>query len=327
MNWNRTTVLVTGAGGFIGSHLTERLASLGAKTRAFVRYNSANSWGWLNDSALKDDIEVILGDIRDRDSLRSATKGVEVIFHLAALIAIPYSYRTPLSYTRTNVEGTVNMLQAAVDENANLFVHTSTSEAYGTAQYIPINEDHPLQGQSPYAASKIGADKMAESFHLSYGLPLAILRPFNTYGPKQSARAVIPTIITQALTESEIKLGSLEPTRDFNYIADTVEGFIRIAQSPNAIGQVVNVGSGRETSISDVATIVMSLIGKTVPIAHSSERVRPKTSEVERLCADNSKAARLLNWSPQTSLEDGIGKTIEWIQSNIERYRTGLYTI
>jgi dTDP-glucose 4,6-dehydratase len=327
MDWEHQTVLVTGAGGFIGSHLTERLVGLGAHTHALVRYNSANSWGWLDSSPVKGNIEVFVGDIRDRDSLRQAMHGVDIVFHLAALIAIPYSYHTPLSYIRTNVEGTLNVLQAAMDAGIRLVVHTSTSEVYGTARYVPIDEEHPLQGQSPYSASKIGADKIAEAFHLSFGLPVTIIRPFNTYGPRQSARAVIPTIITQALTQPVVRLGNLEPTRDFSYVADTVEGFIRIAECPEAIGQVINIGSGQEISIRNLTNTILRIVGKDIPVVCDDQRVRPENSEVERLCADNSKAQRILGWRPQHTLEDGLAKTIEWIGGNLERYRLGVYTI
>lgn len=326
MDWNHQTVLVTGAGGFIGSHLTERLVALGARTRALVRYNSANSWGWLDSSPVKSDIEVIPGDIRDRDSLRQAIRGVDIVFHLAALIAIPYSYHTPLSYIRTNVEGTLNVLQAAIDAGVRLVVHTSTSEVYGTARYVPIDEDHPLQGQSPYSASKIGADKLAEAFHRSFGLPITIIRPFNTYGPRQSARAVIPTVITQALTQPAVHLGNLEPTRDFSYVADTVEGFIRIAECPEAIGQVINTGSGQEISISDLANTILNLIGRGIPIICDNKRVRPENSEIKRLCADNSKAWEILGWRPRYTLKDGLVQTIEWMEKNLERYHLGVYT-
>ena len=327
MDWNHQTVLVTGAGGFIGSHLTERLVALGARTRALVRYNSADSWGWLDSSPVKDDIEVILGDIRDRDSLRQAIQGVDTVFHLAALIAIPYSYHTPLSYIRTNVEGTLNVLQAAMDAGVRLVVHTSTSEVYGTARYVPIDEDHPLQGQSPYSASKIGADKLAEAFHRSFGLPVAVIRPFNTYGPRQSARAVIPTIITQVLTQPEVHLGNLEPTRDFSYVADTVEGFVRIAECPESVGQVINTGSGQEISIGDLANTILNLIGREIPIICDNQRVRPENGEVERLCADNTKAREILGWQPRYTLKDGLVQTIDWMEENLERYRLGVYTI
>lgn len=325
--WDSKTVLVTGAGGFIGSHLTERLVALGAKTRALVRYNSANSWGWLNNSPCKDDIEIILGDIQDRDSVYEAVKGVDVIFHLAALIAIPYSYQSPLSYIRTNIEGTLNVLQAARSLDVARIVQTSTSEVYGTARYVPIDENHPLQGQSPYSASKIGGDKLAESFYLSFGLPVSIIRPFNTYGPRQSTRAVIPTIITQAKTQSEVRLGSLTPTRDFNYVADTVEGFIKMAESPDAVGKFINIGSGQEISIGDLAKTIANLLGKDIPVVCDNQRLRPKNSEVERLCAANNLAKEVLNWQPQHTLKEGLAKTIQWMENNLEHYRPNRYTI
>lgn len=328
MDWKNRKVLVTGAGGFIGSHLTERLVELGARTRALVRYNSAGSWGWLDASPVKSEIEVISGDIRDRDSLQRAVDGVEVVFHLAALIAIPYSYHAPLSYVRTNIEGTLNVLQAAMQANAELVVHTSTSEVYGTAQTVPISEEHPLQGQSPYSASKIGADKIAESFQCSYGLPIVTVRPFNTYGPRQSARAVIPTIITQALESDAIRLGNLAPTRDLNYVTDTAEGFIRAAEKPEAVGRVINIGTGCEISIGELATTILKMMGKeNLSVTCEDDRVRPEKSEVERLCADNRKAREILDWQPRVSLEEGLAQTIVWMQENNERYRPGVYTI
>ena len=327
MNWSDKRVLVTGAGGFIGSHLTERLVELGAKTRAFVRYSSTGSWGWLDQSPRKNDIEVVLGDIRDQDTVMHALAGVDIVFHLAALIAIPYSYQAPLSYVRTNVEGTLNVLQAAQRAESEVVVHTSTSEVYGTARTVPIDENHPLQGQSPYSASKIGADKIAESFHLSFGLPVVTVRPFNTFGPRQSARAVIPTIITQALNGAEIRLGNLEPTRDLNFIADTVEGFIKAAETPKAIGETINLGSGREISIGDLAALILKLMNRDIPIALESARVRPENSEVDRLCADSRKGQSILGWTPKYSLEEGLSATIEWIRENSERYRTGIYVV
>lgn len=327
MNWSNKRVLVTGAGGFIGSHLTERLVELGAKTRALVRYNSAGTWGWLDQSSHKDDVEVVLGDIRDHDIVDRAVAEAEVVFHLAALIAIPYSYHAPLSYVRTNVEGTLNVLQGAQRAGSEVVVHTSTSEVYGTARTVPIDENHPLQGQSPYSASKIGADKIAESFNLSFGLPVVTVRPFNTFGPRQSARAVIPTIITQALNGSEIRLGNLEPTRDLNFVADTVEGFIKAAETPKAIGEVINLGSGREISIRELAALILTLMNKEIPIAFEGARVRPENSEVDRLCADSRKGQSILGWTPQYSLEEGLAATIEWIRENSERYRTGIYVV
>jgi len=327
VNWSQKTVLVTGAAGFIGSHLSERLVALGATTRALVQYNSTATWGWLDTSPAKEHVEVFLGDVQDRDSLRAALKGVDIVFHLAALIAIPYSYNAPISYVRTNVEGTLNVLQASLDAGAQLVVHTSTSEVYGTARQVPISEDHPLQGQSPYAASKIGADQMAQAFHLSFGLPVATIRPFNTYGPRQSARAVIPTIITQALTQPTVRLGNLAPTRDFSYVADTVTGFIRIAEYPEAVGQVINIGSGQEISIGELAKTILELVRSQIPLLTDENRLRPENSEVDRLLADNNKAQALLGWSPQYTLKDGLTRTINWIEDNIGQYRLGTYTI
>jgi NAD dependent epimerase/dehydratase len=327
LNWQNKKVLVTGAGGFIGSHLTERLVELGASTRALVHYNSAGAWGWLDASPVRDEVEVIQGDICDRDSMTRATAGVEIVFHLAALIAIPYSYHAPLSYIRTNVEGTLNVMQAAKSAGAELVVQTSTSEVYGTARSVPISEEHPLQGQSPYSASKIGADKIAEAVHRSFGLPVTIVRPFNTYGPRQSARAVIPTIITQALKRDAIRLGNLEPTRDLNFVTDTAEGFIRAAESPAAVGQVINIGTGLEISIGELAARILKMIGRELPIICEDQRVRPDKSEVERLCADNRRALELLNWQPRVSLEEGLRRTIAWLQENNERYKPGVYAI
>jgi NAD dependent epimerase/dehydratase len=327
MNWNHRTVLVTGAGGFIGSHLTERLVELGARTRALVRYNSVGSWGWLDHSPVKDDIEITIGDVRDRDSLRQAIRGADMVFHLAALISIPYSYQSPLSYIRTNVEGTANVLQLALEENVGLVVHTSTSEVFGTARTIPIDENHVLQGQSPYSATKIGADKLAEAYRLSFGLPVATIRPFNAYGPRQSARAIIPTIITQAQTQPFLSLGSLDPTRDFTFVADTVQGYIHIAEHPEAIGEVINVGSGQEISIGDLANLIMRLVGRDIPIVADKQRMRPPDSEVERLCADNSKAKRIIDWNPRVTLTQGLISTIEWMDQNLHRYRPEVYSV
>ncbi len=327
MDWSRTRVLVTGAGGFIGSHLTERLVELGARTRAFVHYNSTGSWGWLERSPVRGDIETVLGDIQDRDLVDEAVRGVDVVFHLASLIAIPYSYRAPQSYVRTNVEGALNVCQAARASNVSRLVHTSTSETYGTARYVPIDEAHPLQGQSPYSASKIGADKIVESFHLSFDLPVVTVRPFNTYGPRQSARAVIPTIITQALANRPIRLGSVAPTRDLNYVADTVDGFIRIAESDRALGQTINLGTGREISIGDLAALILKLTGRDLPIETDADRVRPAGSEVERLCADTRRARELAGWEPRCSLEDGLRRTIAWIEEHVDQYKPGVYAI
>lgn len=323
--WAGRPVLVTGAGGFIGSHLVERLVGLGARVRAFVRYTSDGGWGWLDHSDVKGEIEVVLGDVQDAESVERAVGGNDVVFHLAALIAIPYSYSAPLSFVRTNVEGTLNVLQAARKAGVARVVHTSTSEVYGTAVRVPIAEDHPLQGQSPYSASKIGADKVAEAFFQSYRLPVATVRPFNTYGPRQSARAIVPTIVTQALASSEVRLGNLAPTRDLTFVGDTVDGFVRLADCPDAVGHVVNLGTGREISVGDLAELILRLVGREIPIVTEDERIRPAGSEVERLCADASRARALTGWEPSWALEDGLGKTISWIGENLDRYRVGAY--
>jgi len=328
MNWTGKRVLVTGAGGFIGSHLAERLTELGARTRALVRYTSNGNWGWLDSSQRKGDMEVMLGDIRDRDSVREAMRGIDEVFHLAALIAILYSYHAPDSYVQTNVVGTLNVLQTARDVGAERVVHTSTSEVYGTARYVPIDEKHPLQGQSPYSASKIGADKMAEAFHLSFGLPVVTVRPFNTYGPRQSARAVIPTIVTQCLAgQRTIRLGNLEPTRDLSHVADTVEGFLAAANSQQAVGQVLNLGNGKEISIGDLARRIAQLAGADIAIECDEQRMRPAGSEVERLLADNGQMKALTGWQPRMTLDEGLRGTIEWIRENMGRFRVGTYTV
>lgn len=327
MNWHGKRVLVTGAGGFIGSHLTERLVEVGAEVRALVHYNALGRWGWLDHSPIREHVEVISGDICDRDSVRQAMQNREIVFHLAALIAIPYSYRAPASYVRTNINGTLNVLHAARELNVERVVHTSTSEVYGTAQYVPIDESHPLQGQSPYSASKIGADKLVEAFHLSFELPVVTVRPFNTFGPRQSARAVIPAIITQCLTKETISLGNLTPTRDLNYVSNTVEGFLLAASAPNAIGQTVNLGSGREISIGELAQLIARLVGREITIQIDQKRLRPEKSEVERLLAENTLAKKLLGWEPHISLEEGLERTIDWMKQNIERYRPGVYLV
>jgi NAD dependent epimerase/dehydratase len=321
------TVLVTGAGGFIGSHLTECLAEQSARVRAFVHYNALGSTGWLDKSPWRDKIEILAGDICDRDSVRTAMQGAEVVFHLAALIAIPYSYRAPDSYVRTNVIGTLNVLQSARELGVGRVVHTSTSEVYGTARHVPIDEAHPLQGQSPYSASKIGADKMAEAFHLSFGLPVVTVRPFNTFGPRQSARAVIPTIISQALEGGVVRLGSLHPTRDLNFVSNTVDGFLRAALEPAAIGRTVNLGSGREISIGDLAALIGRIMDRRLEITSEDQRIRPERSEVERLLADNVLAASLLNWRPTVGLEEGLRRTIEWVKANRDKYCPQKYTV
>jgi NAD dependent epimerase/dehydratase len=320
-------VLVTGAGGFIGSHLAERLVEAGAQTRAFVHYRSNGSWGWLDSSPRKADIEIVAGDICDRDCVVKAMRNTDAVFHLAALIGIPYSYDAPSSYVATNVSGTLNVLQAARELNVERLVHTSTSEVYGTARRVPIDEQHPLQGQSPYSASKIGADKLAESFFLSFALPVVTIRPFNTFGPRQSARAVIPTIISQCLTGDVVKLGSLHPTRDFNYVGNTIDGFIRCAEAKDAVGHTINIGSGSEVSIEDVARRIIRIVGKSVEIRHDPKRARPGTSEVERLIADNSVAIKLLGWKPAISMDEGLRLTIDWIRDHLDEYRPGAYSV
>jgi dTDP-glucose 4,6-dehydratase len=327
VNWQGREVLVTGAGGFIGSHLAERLVDEGAKVRALVHYNALGSWGWLDQSPLAAHMEVLAGDITDPGCVRRAVQGQKVVFHLAALIAIPYSYLAPASYVRTNVEGALNLLQAALEAQVERVVHTSTSEVYGSARRVPIDEEHPLCGQSPYSASKIAADKMAEAFHLSFGLPLVTVRPFNTFGPRQSARAVIPTIISQCLAGQPLKLGNLSPTRDLNYVSNTVDGFLAAAQADKALGRTVNLGSGREISIGDLARLICQLTGRPPEIQTEEERLRPAGSEVERLLADNTLAAELLDWRPAVTLEQGLEKTIAWLGEHLERYRPGVYVI
>ena len=327
MSWKGKRVLVTGAGGFIGSHLTERLVEVGANVRALVHYNALGTWGWLDQSPVCSDVEVVAGDICDRDSVRQAMQGVEIVFHLAALIAIPYSYHAPASYVRTNVEGTLNVLQVSRELDVARVVHTSTSEVYGTARYVPIDEAHPLQGQSPYSASKIGADKLAEAFRLSFDLPVVIVRPFNTFGPRQSARAIIPTIITQCLTGETVRLGNLYPTRDLSYVSDIMEGFLLAASVPAAVGQTINLGSGREIRVGDLAQLIARLVGQPIAIESDEQRVRPDKSEVERLLADNTLARTLLGWEPVVSLEAGLERTIEWMRQHLERYRPGVYVL
>jgi NAD dependent epimerase/dehydratase len=327
LSWKSKSVLVTGSGGFIGSHLAEALVRAGAKTRALVRYNSQGTNGWLDHSELKSEIEIIRGDVREIDSVRRALNQIDVVFHLAALIGIPYSYVSPASYVSTNITGTLNILQESLRSSVTRVVHTSTSEVYGTAQRIPITEDHPLQAQSPYSATKIGADKIAESFHRSFGLPVSIVRPFNTYGPRQSARAVVPTIVMQALANEPIRIGNLAPTRDFNYVSDTVRGFLQIAESEKTLGTVVNLGCGIEISIGDLARMICSLIGVEFRIIQENDRVRPRQSEVERLCASNALAQELAGWHPETNLKDGLEKTVAWIRSNEPHDQPAAYAI
>jgi len=327
LNYEGKSVLVTGAGGFIGSHLTERVVALGARVRAFVHYNALGRSGWLDHSAVREQIQVVAGDICDRDCVREAMQGTELVFHLAALIGIPYSYHAPLSYLRTNIEGTLNVLQAARERDVERVIHTSTSETYGTAQRVPIDETHPLHGQSPYAASKIGADKMAEAFHLSFGLPVVLVRPFNTFGPRQSARAVIPSIITQCLAGRAVKLGNLAPTRDFTYVTDTVEGFVAAGLAPKALGRVINLGSGREISIRELVDRIALLTGRSVQVSSDDARVRPRGSEVERLVADIGAARELLGFEPKIGLDEGLRRTIDWLNEHQTGYRHDAYAI
>jgi len=329
MKWNGKKVLVTGAGGFIGSHLTERLVDIGADVSAFIRYNSRNDWGQLESlpEGKLENINVVAGDLRDPDAIMKAVKNIEIVFHLGSLIAIPYSYVHPRDVIETNIIGTTNILIAARDNDVEKIVHTSTSEVYGTARYVPIDEEHPLQGQSPYSASKIGADMIANSFYKAYNLPVATIRPFNTYGPRQSARAVIPTIITQAQIKKIVHLGDLHPTRDFTFVTDTVEGFIKMAESPKSIGEVINTGSSFEISIGDLAEKILNLLDSNAKIEVEDKRIRPKPSEVERLYADVNKAKKLINWEPTISLDEGLKRTIGWISENISDYKTNSYTI
>jgi len=333
---NKQSILISGADGFIGSHLTETLVRSGHKVRALVLYNSFNSYGWLDHCApdVKGEFEVFPGDIRDPHGVKKAMKRCESVLHLAALIGIPYSYHSPDTYVDTNIKGTLNILQAARELGVKRVVHTSTSEVYGTARFVPITEDHPLQGQSPYSATKIAADQLALSFHSSFGLPITILRPFNTYGPRQSARAVIPTIITQILKgKNDISLGSIHPTRDLNYVEDTVDGFIKALVAPKIEGEVINIGSGFEISIGNLAHIIAELLGTKIAIKEFSERVRPADSEVERLLADKRKAKKLLKWSPKNSgelgLRVGLTKTIQWFRDpeNLKRYKADSYNV
>lgn len=325
--WQGKSVLVTGAGGFIGSHLVEQLHAQGARVRAFVRYNSRGDAGLLRQLPPEtlSQIEIIGGDIRDSSAILKASDGAEIIFHLGALISIPYSYVHPREVTESNVIGTLNVLEAARHHKTARVIHTSTSEVYGTARYAPINEAHPLQGQSPYSASKIGADKLAESFHLSFNVPVVTVRPFNTFGPRQSARAVIPTIITQALAGKVIKLGNLDTTRDFTFVEDTVEGFIKAAEVPGVEGSTFNLGTGEEIRVGDLADRIISATGTQARVQVEAQRLRPDKSEVLRLISDNSLAKQSLGWSPRVSLDEGLGRTIAWIRDHLDLYKVGKY--
>lgn len=329
-------ILVTGADGFIGSHLTEELVRRGHDVRAFVFYNSFNSWGWLDQSPreVRDGLDVFAGDIRDPNGVRQALRGCDTVLHLAALIAIPYSYHSPDTYVDTNVKGTLNVLQAARDLGVERVVHTSTSEVYGTARFVPITEEHPVLGQSPYSATKIAADHLAYSFHAAFGLPVSIIRPFNTYGPRQSARAVLPTIITQLLGGARrLKLGATHPTRDFSYVADTVRGFIAVAESAATVGQFVNVGSNYEISVGDSARLIAEILGVDIEIESDDQRLRPAASEVERLWADNTRARELCGWQPAyggiEGFRRGLQETITWFADpiNLSMYKTGIYNL
>ncbi len=323
-------ILVTGAEGFIGSHLTELLVKEGYDVRAMVQYNSFNNWGWIDtfDEEIQNKLDIFLGDVRDPNGVRTAMEGVDAVFHLAALIAIPYSYHSPDMYVDTNIKGTLNILQAARDLNTKRILVTSTSEVYGTAQYVPIDEKHPYQGQSPYSATKIGADRLAESFYRSFGLPVTIVRPFNTYGPRQSARAVIPTIITQLLAgKTEIKLGSLTPTRDFNYVKDTARGFLEIYKSDKTIGEEINIATQREISIGELANELIRQINPEAKIICDEQRVRPEKSEVNRLLGCNEKIKRLTSWAPQYTFEEGLAETIEFLRNNLDKYKVDIYNV
>jgi len=328
--WNGKKVLITGADGFIGSHLTGELAGLGAKVRAFIFYNSFGKWGWIDDisPSLLKQIKVFYGDVRDPNRVIEAVKGQDIVFHLASLIGIPYSYQAPDSYVETNVKGTLNVLNACRSSKVKCMIHTSTSEVYGTAQYVPIDEKHPLQPQSPYSASKIAADNLALSYYYSFGLPVSILRPFNTFGPRQSARAVIPTIISQIYSGQKIiELGDLTPTRDLNYVKNTANAFIKLAESKDVKGEVFNVGSGREISIKDLVELIIKITGKKVKVVSKKERLRPKKSEVKRLLSDSSKIMQRCDWKPAVSLEEGLEITCKWIKDNLNAFKSFLYNV
>ena len=321
-------VLVTGAGGFIGSHLTELLVKKGYDVKAFVHYNSSNKWGWLDASDVKNNVEVITGDIRDMDSVYAAIQGCDSVFHLAALIGIPYSYVSPQAYIKTNIEGTYNILQSARQLDLEKIMVTSTSETYGTAQYVPIDENHPMVGQSPYSATKIGADQLAISYFKSFDLPVKIVRPFNTYGPRQSARAIIPTVISQILSgKTELKLGNLTPTRDLTFVKDTANGFLQIALADGLFGEITNIGMSEEITIGELVKLIARLIGTEVQILSDEQRIRPDKSEVERLFCNNSKILASTSWKPDYTLETGLMETIEWIKNNLAYFKTDIYNV
>ena len=329
-NYSGKKVVVTGSDGFIGSHLVEGLVRAGADVRAFCFYNSQGSWGWLDHSPaeIRENVEFVLGDIRDKGFVEKALKGVDTVFHLAALIAIPYSYSAPESFIDTNVRGTLNILEASLKNRVERIVNTSTSEVYGTPDSVPITEEHRLKGQSPYSASKIAADKLCEAYHCSFGLPVVTLRPFNTYGPRQSARAVIPTIISQLLSgKKELRLGNLKPRRDLTFVSDTVDGFLKAGKAPRVEGEVVQLGTGKTYSIGDIAAMAMESLGVKARIINEKQRFRPKASEVMILLSDPSKAKKLLGWEHKTDLMDGIGETASWLKENLKKYKTNIYQI
>lgn len=329
MNFKNKNVFITGAGGFIGSHLCSQLAEHGANVKAMLHYSSKSDWSNLEflDKSIKADIEVVKGNVEDSSFLDTHTKNQDIIFHLAALIGIPYSYEAPLSYVKTNVEGTVNILESARKNETPLVINTSTSETYGTAQYTPIDESHPLQGQSPYSASKIAADKLTESYFNSFGLPVITVRPFNTYGPRQTSRAVIPTIISQLLTQEKLVLGDLSPLRDFTYVDDTAKGFICAAESPSSVGHVINLGYGKAASIGETASIIMDIMNLKKEIITEEKRIRPKDSEVFELISNNQKAKNLIGWEPQISFKEGLEKTIDFVSQNINMFKSNSYNV
>lgn len=329
IDWQRKKILITGAGGFIGSHLVERVVKLGGQVRAFVRYNSRNDWGLLEllPKDVLGQVEIFPGDLKDPEAVRGAIRGCQIIFHLGALIAVPFSYRNPRDFIDTNVVGTANVCNAALEYGIEKMVHTSTSEVYGTARSVPITEGHPLQAQSPYAGSKIGADKLVESYHLSFGLPVATIRPFNTYGARQSARAVIPAILIQALSRDRVFIGASHPVRDFTYIDDTVEGFLKVAESPRSIGEVINVGSGDGVTVEELSRKIINLVGRQVEVVVDPERFRPEASEVALLIADIRKAKDLIGWEPRVPLQEGLKKTIGWFAESLAFYKSELYNV